>query len=115
MKGVRDQADKVRVQAKTLNLDFELLNFAAELKLQAERQIGRMLIEMKLRGGDRRSKTPKEPLKLRDLGIDKNQSARWQLEASVPEVVFCEFVRTTHAAGREITSASLIRLARDPS
>lgn len=113
LKAIRDQADAVRMQAKLMNLDFELLNLAAELKLQVERRIGRLLIEMKLRGGDRRSKAPPEPLKLRDLGIDKNQSARWQLEASVPEAEFCQFVRTSHAANREITSAGLIRLAKE--
>ena len=113
LKLVREGADAVRLQAKTMNLDFDLLNFAAELKLQAERQIGRLLIEMKLRGGDRRSQSPQPPLRLRDLGIDKNQSARWQLEASVPENEFCHFVRTAHAAGKEITSAGLVRLARN--
>ncbi len=112
LKVVRDQADLLRGQVKGTSQDLELLNFAAELKLQAERQIGRRLIEMKLRGGDRRSSGSREPIKLRDLGIDKNQSARWQLEASVPESTFCHFLRTAHAAGDEITSAALIRLAR---
>ena len=112
LRQVRDEADAVRTHVKCSHPDLELLNLAAELKLQAERQIGRILIELKLRGGNRRSKGSREPVKLRDLGVDKNQSARWQLEASVPETLFCQFVRNTHASGQEITSASLIRLAR---
>ena len=112
LKFVRDQADELRAQIKGTNQDLELLNLAGELKLQAERQIGRRLIELKLRGGDRRSTASREPLKLRDLGVDKNQSARWQLEASVPESIFCQFLRAAHAVGDEITSAALIRLAK---
>ena len=44
-----------------------------------------MLAEMELRGGDRRSKTHDESLKLADLGIGHHQSSRWQRLASLPE------------------------------
>lgn len=40
LKRVREEADAVRMQAKSMNLDFELLNFAAELKLQAKHTSG---------------------------------------------------------------------------
>lgn len=36
---------------------------------------------------------------LSDLGITKQQSHRWQLEADVPEVVFEQHVAETKAAG----------------
>jgi hypothetical protein len=109
---VRDKAESVRSHAQRASLGLEIQNYAAELKLQAERLAGHFISELKLRGGDRKSSQSGHHLKLKDLGIDKNQSARWQLEATVPEAQFREFVRQLHAAGEEISSAALLRLAR---
>jgi hypothetical protein len=109
---VRAKAESVRSHAQRASLGIEIQNYAAELKLQAERLAGHFLSELKLRGGDRKSNQSKGGLKLKDLGIDKNQSARWQLAASVPEPVFRDFVRNLHGAGREISSAKLLRLAK---
>jgi hypothetical protein len=109
---VRRKAESVRSHAQQASLGIEIQNYAAELKLQAERLAGRFLAEMKLRGGDRKSRLAMDGLKLKDLGIDKNQSARWQMEAMVPEIIFRDFVRGLHAAGREISSAALLRLAK---
>ncbi len=113
IKAVRDKAESVRSHAQRASLGIEVQNFAAELKLQAERLGGQFLAELKLRGGDRKSKPGTSALRLSDLGLDKNQSARWQLEASVPEAVFGDFVCSAHAAGREISSAALLRLAKN--
>jgi hypothetical protein len=90
----------------------DIQNRAAEVKLRAERQAGKLLAQMTLRGGDRRSKIHQERLKLDDLGISRNQSTRWQMQARVPENVFREHIRETCDAGKELTSARLIRLAR---
>ena len=109
---VRAKAESVRTHAQRASLGIEIQNYAAELKLQAERLAGHFLSELKLRGGDRKSLHAQGGLKLKDLGIDKNQSARWQLAASVPESVFRDFVRDVHASGREISSAALLRLAK---
>jgi hypothetical protein len=51
-------------------------------------------------------------LKLDDLGLTPNQSKRWQLEARIPEDLFCDHVRQTCEDGKELTSASLMRLAQ---
>jgi hypothetical protein len=67
---------------------------------------------MTLRGGDRRSKSHRERLKLDDLGISRNQSTRWQMQARVPENVFREHIKQTCDSGKELTSARLIRLAK---
>ncbi|MCA9167220.1 MAG: hypothetical protein KDB23_06110 [Planctomycetales bacterium] len=113
IQSIRHQAESVRTHAVRASLGVSLQNLAAELKLQAERLGGQMLAEMKLRGGDRYSAPrPLNSLRLRDLGIDKNQSSRWQLEATVPEVTFRDFVRSAQANGREISSAALIRIAK---
>ena len=112
IKSVRHRAESIRAHAQRTSLGIEQQNYAAELKLQAERRAGEFLWNMKLRGGDRKSKSNGAGIRLRDLGIDKNQSARWQLEASVPESVFCEFVRREYESRREISSAGLLRIAK---
>jgi hypothetical protein len=112
IKDIRDKAEAVRKYAQSASLGLDIQNQAAEVKLRAERQAGKLLRQMVLRGGDRRSKSHHERLKLDDLGISRNQSTRWQMQARVPENVFQEHIRETCQAGKELTSARLIRLAK---
>jgi len=112
IKEIRDKAEAVRKYAQSASLSLDIQNRAAEVKLRAERQAGKLLSQMMLRGGDRRSKNHDERLKLDDLGISRNQSTRWQMEARVPENVFRDHIRDTCAAGKELTSARLMRLAK---
>ena len=44
---------------------------------------------------------------LKDLGIDDNQSSRWQLEAEVPEDQFEQYLAETKEKGREVTSEAM--------
>ncbi len=112
IKVIRDKAEAVRKYAQSASLGLGIQNRAAEVKLRAERQAGKLLAQMTLRGGDRRSKNHDERLKLDDLGISRNQSTRWQMEARVPENVFREHIREMCDAGKELTSARLMRFAR---
>jgi hypothetical protein len=112
IKVIRDKAEAVRKYAQSASLGLEIQNRAAEVKLRAERQAGKLLAQMTLRGGDRRSKHHRERLKLDDLGISRNQSTRWQMEAQVPENAFREHIRETCDTGKELTSARLMRFAR---
>lgn len=112
IKDIRDKAEAVRKYAQSASLGLDIQNRAAEVKLRAERQAGKLLRQMVLRGGDRRSKYHNERLKLDDLGISRNQSTRWQMQSQVPENVFQEHIRETCQAGKELTSARLIRLAK---
>lgn len=112
IKVIRDKAEAVRKYAQSASLGLDIQNRAAEVKLRAERQAGKLLAQMTLRGGDRRSKNHQERLKLDDLGISRNQSTRWQMQARVPESVFREHIKQTCASGKELTSARLIRLAK---
>jgi hypothetical protein len=112
IKSIRDKAEAVRKYAQSASLGLDVQNRAAEVKLRAERQAGRLLAQMTLRGGDRRSKGHSDRLKLVDLGLTPNQSKRWQLQARVPDNVFRDHVRQTCEEGKELTSAGLIRLAK---
>ena len=110
IKRLREIAEQMRVDTQQRDLGLELQNQATELKLQAERKLGMSLAEMKLRGGDR--KTGRDTVRLKDLGIDKNQSARWQQSASVPDSMFQNYLEATRTTGKELSSAGLLRLAK---
>ena len=45
---------------------------------------------------------------LASLGIIYSTSARWQLEASVPEAVFKRYLAAAKRAGQEITAQGLL-------
>jgi hypothetical protein len=111
IKSLRDKAEAVRVFARAANLNLEFQNRAAELKLRAERKAGEVLQKMKLRGGDRKSNSHRDSLKLIDLGITATQSLRWQRESLVPEDEFCRYIASARAEGREITAAGLLTIA----
>lgn len=109
---VRDRAEAVRHYARSASLSLDLQNQAAEIKLRAERKAGKLLADLALRGGNRKSKSQPESLILADLGINRNQSSRWQQMAAVPETQFQRYLDETKAANDELSSAALRRLAR---
>jgi hypothetical protein len=58
------------------------------VKIRAERRAGELLSQMETSGGGRPSKTGNTMLQvstLKDLGIERIESHRWQREASIPE------------------------------
>ena len=112
IKTLRDKAEAVRAYAKSARLGLQAQNRAAEVKLQAERKAGELLRGLDLHGGDRKTNGHGDCLKLDDLGITRDQSARWQKEASLPDEEFELFIAEANGRDAEISSASLIRRAR---
>lgn len=111
LESVRDVAESARTYAKAARLGLELKNLAAEVRGRAERKVGVFLSEIRLHGGDRRSRRHRVTLKLQDLGITKEQSKRWQLLATVPKEDLVEFVRSQNEQHRELTARGVLRLA----
>ncbi len=105
------EAEAIRKYVQNMGLGLELENRASEVKLRAERKAGKVLAGLNLHGGDRKSSSHAESLKLENFGVSRNQSARWRQLASVSEALFREYIRTTNAAGERVTSADLVRLA----
>ena len=89
----------------------ELIRQAEEIKLRAERRAGEILRNMEKHPGTVLGgnivQPPSKLSKLEDLGINKTQSSRWQLEASIPEEEFENYIET----GEELTTAGAVRLA----
>ncbi len=103
---IRDIAEAARVYAQAAKLGLENQNEAAEVKIRAERKAGEMLAQMpKATGADYGGRTSLDgnrelpsnpPPTLTELGIEKMQSSRWQMVASVPEDVFEEHINETN-------------------
>lgn len=115
VKKIHDHADAVRAYVRSASMGLDLQNRAAEIKLRAERKAGKMLSEMRLRGGRQRSKLHRVTLTLSDLGITKQQSRRWQLEASLSDGDFENYVRDCNESHQELTAAGLLRRATQAS
>jgi N6-adenosine-specific RNA methylase IME4 len=103
---VADVAEAARIYAKRARMALPLQNKAAEIKLKAERKAGEMLRQMDKAANHRSSCST-----LPQLGISRTQSSRWQRAAIVPESEFAGYVVSANDAGREITSAGLLKLA----
>jgi hypothetical protein len=132
LKGIRDKAEAVRAYAKQAGESLAIQNECAEVKLRAERKAGELLHEMERHRSGRRGKWSHDetvsepnpprlndkyrglycpPPTLEELGVDKNESSRWQQEASIPEPAFVKFISEMNAAKEEITQAALLRMA----
>jgi hypothetical protein len=116
VKHIRDQAEALRLYAKQAGESLELQNQFGELKLVAERKAGKLLSAMEKNQGARgigvRSQAVTTLPRLRDLGVSKMQSSRWQREASVPERVFARHIADVQDKGKELTSTGLLDLAK---
>jgi len=112
---IRDQAEAIRMYLKQRDAGLDAQNDAADIRLQAEWRAGEILIELGLKAGRPPEKSSHDgrisPVKLRDLGINFNQSSRYQLLASIPVAVFKGHIEKTKAAGKELTTAGVLKLA----
>ena len=88
-----------------------------EIKLRAERKAGEMLAETELDKGGRPAENQSHDAsslpKLKELGIEKDQSSRWQNIASIPEETFEEHIKKVINSKKELTSVSVYNLARN--
>jgi N6-adenosine-specific RNA methylase IME4 len=113
VKTIRDKAEAIRLYAKAQGDCLEIQNYAAEVKIRAERKAGELLAEIPKNGGARDGKRGSiaEP-RLAEIGVTKKQSHRWQAVASVPEEKFERHIEQTKKADGELTTASVLTLAK---
>lgn len=113
VKGIRDQAEALRLYARQAQRSFEIQNRCAEIKLMAERKAGLMLIEQdKNKGAAAPSEAREDIPRLKDLGISYSQSSRWQAIAGIPSENFEQRLESLKQDGKEITSTEFLRLAK---
>lgn len=114
IKVIRDQAEAMKAYVKAQGESLEMQNQVAELKLNAERDAGLLLKQMEKNkgGGDIRKhqlhRATGAP-SLKDLGIEKTQSMRWQQIAELPEEVFKKVIEETKEEKKELTQALMLK------
>lgn len=114
VKGLRDKAEAMRIYAKQANYSLEIQNDCAEIKIRAERKAGDLLREMPKSTGAKgigKKVRSNDVTTLSGVGVSKNESSRWQRVASVPDDVFETHVVETKEAKRELTTASMLKIA----
>lgn len=115
VKQIRDMAMAAKAYAEQAK-DYEMLNNATEIRERAERRAGEILIEMQERSerqkpgdADGSGVRPSAKPRLKDLGITKTQSSRWQAKARMRPETFERHVtstkRRTEKAARGTTTA----------
>lgn len=103
---IRNQAQLLENYAKQERLSADCLRRCAIIKLRAERRIAQLLAGSTKKG--RPKKVARCDLfKLRELGITKSQSSRWQLAATLPEKDFERYL----AGKGELTTTAIVKLA----
>lgn len=124
VKDIRDKAQAMAAYAKQAQ-DTELVEWATEIKVRAERRAGEMLAEMKVNGSrhdgvnaknlrESHDTTPEAPT-LEKLGVSRDQSSRWQKLAAIPEDKFEEAVAAAKEVAHEVTTAAMLRVAAPPA
>ena len=111
------QTEAIRYLAEKAYAGHEVQNQAAELALRAKRRAGELLAASELSRGGRPSETmdivsPVSAPTLGELGIQPKDSQRWQAVASVPEDRFEQHLAEQQTAGRELTTAGVLAVAK---
>lgn len=118
VKRILDLAEAARTYARAAKMGLEAANYAAEIKLRAERKAGELLAQL-----ERDKPGPRTELNssvefnseyravLTENDIAPTTAHRWQTVATVPDEVFEEHIAEVRQEQQEITSAGLLRLA----
>lgn len=114
---IRNLAEAARTYAKAAHMSKESLDYAAELKLSAERKAGRILARLQKSSGGRPEKTParlagvSEYQKTLEETDTPTRTARyWQEVAAIPEETVRSYVTKAKLDDKNpITTSGLIR------
>ena len=117
VKKIRDIAEAARVYAKAAHMSKESLDYAAELKLSAERKAGRILARLQKSSGGRPEKTAasyagvSEYQKTLEETDTPTRTARyWQEVAAIPEETVRSYVTKAKLDDKNpVTTSGLIR------
>ncbi len=128
---VRDVADKakaVSLYLRSRDASIESQNDAAEIRLRAERRLGELTAELEKNKGGRPEKASKKapektgndarpvsaptPMTLAEQGIKKQDAAKWQQIAKIPEKKFEKVIADTKAKGQRLTANAPLKMIR---
>jgi N6-adenosine-specific RNA methylase IME4 len=113
VKDIRDKAVAMQAYAKQAK-DRELIGYATEIRMRAERRAGELLREMADNGERavrKNMKSQRTTSKLADIGVTKSQSSRWQKLADKSEKDFEAVVET--AKSKSVASTEKVSTTAD--
>lgn len=120
VKDIRDKAEAMAAYARQAK-DSELIQYATEIKVRAERRCGELLRATEKNkgvaaGGERNpaghTMRPADTAPtLSDMGLTKSESSRYQQLAAMPAEHFETAVATARATAGEVTTAFMLREA----
>lgn len=114
VKDIRDKAEAMAAYARQAK-DTEMIQWATEIKVRAERKAGELLAqsfdsgERARSGGAMKKESP--PSTLSDIGISRDQSSRWQSLAGMSDEHFETAVATAKDTAGQVTTAFMLREA----
>ena len=99
------------------NASIETVNRATEIRLLAERQMGKFLMAMPKNKGGRPSKTAPDagadsPPTIDSIGIHRKHAERAQQLADIPKPEFEQRIENAKTSGRKLTRAAVTRTNR---
>lgn len=115
VKDIRDKAEAMAAYARQAK-DTEMIQWATEIKVRAERKAGELLIDAAKTGaraphGRQAFSEEKHPT-LGCLGVTLNQSSRWQQLAGMSDEHFETAVATAKDTAGQVTTAFMLREAK---
>ena len=110
VRSIRDRAVAIQAYLRQSRESLSMQNMAAEIRLRAEKKLGKLLYERVNHQGGRSSKRSHDAtVSLRALGVSKSQSSRLQRVARIPDEAFERYIATTKDSREELTTAGLLR------
>lgn len=116
VKDIMDQAERASLYARQAN-DSELIKYATEIRVRAQRRAGEMLAVTEKSEGGRPSKTTTSEVEvskptLADMGVTFKQSSNWQTLATMSDEHFEATVEAAKDTAGEVTTAFMLREAK---
>jgi N6-adenosine-specific RNA methylase IME4 len=116
-KEIISEAEALRVYAEQSSKGLEIQNHCAELRIRAERRAGELIRRMpratpqtaRIMSNAGHDSAYGEALK--KIEITRQDANRWQLEATIPEDTFEQFIAETKTKSEELTSKGVLALA----
>jgi len=109
---IKNKAEAVRQYLKASGESLDAQNRAAELRILAERRAGSLIGELGISAGNPQL-LHDATIGLKELGISRTNSHRWQLAATVTDDEFAELVDRCRENSRELTTAAVLAIARN--
>ncbi len=108
---IRNQAEAYRYALKQAKESPDVIRKAEEIKLRAERRAGELLKETEFVSNQYERQSHDVTTTLKNIGITKNQSSKWQKIANIPEEKFENYLEVQ----KELSTAGALKIAKQIS